>query len=1397
MTSKPEHHGAIAIIGMSARYPGAPDVQTLWKNICNGTSSITQLTDAELLAAGVSPTTLSHPAYVRAAGVVDDIELFDASFFGINPREAELMDPQHTLFLEHAWDALESSGYLGEETTTRVGVFAGISISTYLINNLLSHPDMLETAGGLLVKHTNDKDYVATRVSYKLNLRGPSMTVQTGCSTSLVATHLACQSLLEEECDIAIAGGATINVPQRRGYIYQEGGIASPDGKCRPFDAKASGTVLTGGVGVVVLKRLSAAIADGDHIHAVIRGTAVNNDGAAKVGFTAPGVEGQAAVIREAMAIAGVKARDISYVHAHGTGTHLGDPIEIAALSHAFGPGIRGARCAIGSVKANIGHANTAAGVAGLMTTALALEHRLLPPMANFEGPNPVIPFAESPFYIPQKLEAWKSDGGTRIAGVSSFGMGGTNAHAVLEEPPLRPTSTSRPDESLLLVSARTSGDLEAATARLANWLSNHPEASLADVAYTLQVGRRRFPHRRFVVCRSVEDSVAALRQPLAKAVVSRIDEASERSIAFMFPGQGTQYVGMARGLYEREPVFRDCMDHCASVLQDKLGSDIRALLFPASDDTHELAERQLAQTRWTQPCLFATEMALANLLASWGFKPSACVGHSVGEFAAACVAGVFSLEDGLTLLAERARLMQSVSPGRMLAVGMSEEELSPLLRDEISLAAVNGRSSCVASGPYDAIAALEQRLAERNIATKSLRTSHAFHSAMMDPIVDEFACVAASVSLSPPNVPVASNVTGAWLTAGEATDPAYWARHLRLTVRFADAVNLIGQTADCVLLEVGPGRTLASFAARPGSPYPLTTLRQRDEAGTDRAHLLKALGLLWASGARVPWKAIHQGQNRRRVTLPTYPFARQRYWIEPTRPSFTETVPVSVETAPVHERPELTVSYLSPSSDSERELCAIWQGLIGIDRVGADDDFFQLGGNSLLATQLVAEISKRLGVDLALNIIFETTTVAGLAKIVDAMRGREAAAVASPIGPPDLEAEAVLDPAIDPRVPRAPWPPRQVFVTGGTGYLGAFIVRELMCRTDARVRCLVRGKTQDEAFGRLRRVLVDYGLWEERFEARLSVETGDLSRPFLGLTKERFDALAGEVDAIYHSGALVNFAFPYRNPSLRASNVLGTQEVLRLAALGTRKPFHHVSTTAVFGSSNYPSGTVVHEGDEPVHSTGFGNGYSQTKWVAEKLVRIARNRGLPVSIYRPGNILGDRQTGSCNPNDFISRMIIGCVQFGSSPDVSMRVDLTPIDYVASVIVQLSLMPNCMGNDFHPVNSNRPTWDRLIGFIRTAGYDVATLPYGGWRDLLVDPSSANNALYPLSFMFPSLPTDSTVNPHEIAFSTEKTIKALAGSSVPQPEVDQALIDACLSYFIRSGLLPEPKEMRRA
>ena len=696
MTSKSELNAAIAIIGMSARYPGARDVQTLWKNVCNGTSSITRFTDADLLATGVSPAMLARPAYVRAAGVVDDIELFDAAFFGINPREAELMDPQHTLFLEHAWDALESSGYLGDATTTRVGVFAGISISTYLIYNLLSHPDMLETAGGLLVKHTNDKDYVATRVSYKLNLRGPSMTVQTGCSTSLVATHLACQSLLEGECDIAIAGGATINVPQCRGYLYQEGGIASPDGKCRPFDAKASGTVLTGGVGVVVLKRLSAAIVDGDHIHAVIRGTAVNNDGSAKVGFTAPGVEGQAAVIREAMAIAGVEARDISYIHAHGTGTHLGDPIEIAALSQAFGPGIRGARCAIGSVKANIGHANTAAGVAGLMTTALALEHRLLPPMANFESPNPVIPFADSPFYIPQTLEPWQSDGGPRIAGVSSFGMGGTNAHAVLEEPPLRPTSDSIPDDSLLLVSARTagarSGDnaprrlaLESprgVTRRRRLHASGRPASLPSSPVRGLSFrrgGRRRTPPALGEASRLASTKPASA--PLPSCSPGRVRNTSGWHAAYTNGNLSSAIASIAVRLCSRT---------------SSVATSAR-FFFPASEDTHESAERELAQTRWTQPCLFAIEMALAKLLASWGIKPTACVGHSVGEFAAACVAGVFSLEDGLTLVADRARLMQSVPPGRMLAVVMGRAN-SPMLGDGLSLAAVNGRSSCVVS---------------------------------------------------------------------------------------------------------------------------------------------------------------------------------------------------------------------------------------------------------------------------------------------------------------------------------------------------------------------------------------------------------------------------------------------------------------------------------------------------------------------------------------------------------------------------------------------------------------------------------------------------------------------------------------------------------------------------
>ena len=875
----------IAIIGMAGRFPGADDVASFWQNLRAGVESISILTDEELAAAGLDLAVTRQPNYVRAAPVLADIELFDAAFFGYTPREAEIMDPQQRFFLECAWRALESAGYDPDRYRGAIGVYAGVSMSSYLIN-LYSNRALLRAASTFQITIGNDKDHLPTRVSYKLNLRGPSVTVQTTCSTSLVAVHLACQSLLSGECDMALAGGVSIKVPQKAGYLYQPDNINSPDGHCRPFDAKAQGTIRGSGVGVVVLKRLAEARADGDHVAAVVKGSALNNDGALKVGYTAPSVEGQAQVIAEALSIAGVEADSIGYVEAHGTATAIGDPIEVAALTKAFRATTRQKNfCALGSVKSNIGHLDAAAGVAGLIKTVLALQHKQLPPSLHFEQPNPKIDFASSPFYVNATLSEWAAAGTPRRAGVSSFGIGGTNAHAVLEEAPAPPAADASRPWQLLLLSAKTGAALDAATANLAAYLRQHPEAELADVAYTLQVGRRAFNHRRMLVCRDLADALAALETTDAQPVLTAVQQTGAPAIVFMFPGQGAQTVNMGLALYGQEATFRAEVDRCAEGLHAHLGLDLRTVLYPQaapSDDTR----RQLNQTWLTQPALFVVEYALARLWMSWGVRPAALVGHSIGEYVAACLAGVLSLEDALALVAARGRLMQQLPAGAMLAVQLGETELAARLGPQLSLAAVNAPGLCVASGPEAAIADLEQRLSAEGVAARRLQTSHAFHSAMMEPMLATFTAQVQRLRLSPPQIPYVSNVTGDWITPAEATDAHYWAKHLRQTVRFAAGLAELRKEANCVLLEVGPGQTLSTLAKRQaqqaGAPAVVASLPRRQAGQADAEDLLRALGQLWLRGTAVDWAGFYAAERRRRVPLPTYPFERQRYWIGP-----------------------------------------------------------------------------------------------------------------------------------------------------------------------------------------------------------------------------------------------------------------------------------------------------------------------------------------------------------------------------------------------------------------------------------------------------------------------------------------------------------------------------------
>lgn len=872
----------VAVIGMACRFPGANDLETFWRNLCEGVESITFLKDEEIEPSAIDPNETQNPNYVKAAALLDGVDLFDAAFFGYTPREAEVMDPQHRLLLECAWQALEHAGYNTETYDKAVGVFAGARTNTYLFN-LISNPELVRSLGAFEIGLGNDLSFLTSRIAYKLNLRGPGYSIHTACSTSLAAIHLACQSLLLGECQMALAGGVAINVPQKAGYPYQLGGIVSPDGHCRTFDAEARGTLFGSGVGLVVLKRLEEALMNGDQIYAVIRGTAVNNDGALKASFTAPGVYGQEEVILEALANAGVAPDSLSYIETHGTGTALGDPIEIRALSKAFGAHTEETGfCALGAVKTNFGHLDAAAGIAGFIKTVLALHHKQLPPTLHFSEPNPNINFAETPFYVNDQLIPWETERLPRRAGVSSFGIGGTNAHIILEEAPvIAETRPSRPWQ-MLPISARTETALEAATTNLVHHLRHQPELNLADAAYTLQVGRKPFKQRRFVVCHTAVDGSAALETLDRARVVTGYSEISDRSVAFLFPGQGAQYGQMGRGLYETEPVFRQVVDQCADLLKPHLGLDLRPMLYPT--DEVAAAASPLDQTALTQPALFVIEYALAQLWLSWGVRPQAMLGHSIGEYVAACLAGVFSLPDALVLVAARGRLMQALPGGAMLAVALTKEALRPLLNDGLAIAAINEPQQCVVSGSYEAMAGLEQTLVAQEIDYRRLHTSHAFHSHMMEPMMDAFAAQLRQVRLREPQIPYLSNVTGTWITPAQATNPDYWLRHLRHTVHFAAGVETLLSETNHVLLEVGPGQTLSRLVRRhpahKAAHLVISSLPSVRTQQPEQAFVLMALGQLWLADVKIDWEMFYATEWRLRCPLPPYPFEKQRFWV-------------------------------------------------------------------------------------------------------------------------------------------------------------------------------------------------------------------------------------------------------------------------------------------------------------------------------------------------------------------------------------------------------------------------------------------------------------------------------------------------------------------------------------
>jgi amino acid adenylation domain-containing protein len=989
----------VAIVGMAARYPGARSVEDLWQVLCEGRDTIRTFRDDEL-DPFLPAETRNDPAYVKARGVLDDVDLFDAAFFGIAPKEAELMDPQQRVLLELAWEALEDSGHVPESFDGRIGVFAGKYNDTYWSENVVTRPDLVQAIGAFQAMVANEKDYVATRIAHKLDLTGPALSIHTACSTSLVAIVQATRSLRAGECDMALAGGVSITVPVHSGHVYQEGAMLSDDGHTRSFDEKAKGTVFSDGAGVVVLRRLKDALADGDTIYAIVRGVALNNDGAAKASFTAPSVDGQATVVAMAHADGAVDPRSISYVEAHGTATPLGDPIEVEALTRAFRTktGDLGF-CALGSIKSNIGHAVIAAGVAGVIKTALALRRETIPASLHYQAPNPKIDFANSPFFVNSALRPWPRSSAPRRAGVSSFGVGGTNAHVVLEEaPPDAPADRSRPRQALLL-SARSAAALDAATGALAARLEAAPELSLADVAFTLHEGRRHFRHRRAVVAADAREAAQALKASLTKTPPKTAD-GKDPYVVFMFPGQGAQYVGMGAALYRDEPVFRENIDRCAEGLRGTLDRDLREILMPPAGDA-ALAAAALRETRYTQPALFAVGYALARLWESWGVRPQAMVGHSIGEFVCAVIGGVMRLEDALKLVGARGQLMFDQPPGDMLSIRAPLAKVTPLLGPELAVASENSPLLCVVAGPPAAVAEMQAKLESDGVVCKPLHTSHAFHSPMMDPVVEPFTRLVAQIPLAAPRVPFVSTLTGTWITPEEARDPAYWGRHLRATVRFATAVTTLWKEPGALLLEVGPRATLATLARQQvtDKSRQLAVSSLGDSEETEWSALLAALGQLWSAGVKVDAGAFWRGQRRQRRPLPTYRFERKRFWVDPARPA-TDTrkstanghislvrAPAGAAGVPSQENLIMSSSASSRVGRLADDLRQIFEDASGIE-IGANDldtNFLELGLDSLFLTQVALAVQKKTEVKVNFRLLIEQTpTIRALSEYVN-----------------------------------------------------------------------------------------------------------------------------------------------------------------------------------------------------------------------------------------------------------------------------------------------------------------------------------------------------------------------------------------------------------------------------
>ncbi|MFI6130722.1 type I polyketide synthase [Micromonospora sp. NPDC051141] len=961
--------GPVAVVGVAGRFPGVASLDELWDALVEGRELLTRFTPEQLAAAGVPASERDDEDYVPVRGVLDGIEDFDAAFFGLPPREAMITDPQHRLLLECAWEALEYAGHPPGREPGRIGVFVGTGVNTYLTNHLLGRPDLLAELGALPMIIGNEKDHAATRIAYRLGLRGAAIGVQTACSTSLVAVHLACESLHSGDTDLVLAGGATVSTPQQRGYRYEPNGIGAPDGHCRAFSRDAAGTVAGNGAGIVVLRRLADALADGDPILGLVLGSAVNNDGAAKVGYTAPAVAGQAEVIGMALARAGLDPADVDVVEAHGTGTEMGDAIEVAGLGAALGPGGPAGGRLLGSVKPNLGHLDAAAGITGMIKMLLALRHGVVPPTVHHDRPHPDIPFADAGLRVNPTAEPWPARGGPRRGCVSSFGIGGTNAHVVLQQAPPNPgPSRSAPDADLVVLSGRTPQAVRTAARRLADHLTAAPGWELADVAHTSRVGRTAWPVRRAIVATDRADLLRQLDTDPEPVVVPR-----RATLTFAFPGQGSQFPGMAADLHARLPGVRERLDAGLDALPAGTADPVRAaLLDPYAAD-------RTARPSVAQPALFLVEYALGAQLLDWGLRPQRMIGHSVGEYAAFCLAGGLRLTDALALLTERGRLVERTPPGRMAAVLADRDRVAALLPPDVQVAADNAPGVTVVSGSPAGVRELTDRCAAAGLRVRPVPAAHGFHSSLLDPVLDDFRAVVGAVPHHPVTTTVHCGLTGRPVVEGATRPAEHWVRQLREPVRFREAAAELLTTRHPVVLEVGPGRALtALIRAAGGGRVPVAPTMPAEPGTAALPVLLRALGTAWTAGVEPDWAPFRLDPDARRVPLPTYPFERVRHWVDLTEPAAGE------KTAAGTAAPEPTAEPDEPETPAatvEREIIAAWRDLLGATDVAPDSDFFALGGESLVAVRMLSRLRQRCGVRVPLRILAQDPTVRGLTR--------------------------------------------------------------------------------------------------------------------------------------------------------------------------------------------------------------------------------------------------------------------------------------------------------------------------------------------------------------------------------------------------------------------------------